>query len=116
MNLETIYHVEKFSQNQLDDVNLLLEHGWVLLQIGQTNFRYDVHDFAVGADKIFILGASKTVFEDFNLELYQFNKDVERAANNLAFRINRAKEDKEREKRLGLYSDVFEILDDDLPF
>ena len=116
MNLETIYHVEKFSQNQLDDVNLLLEHGWVLLQIGQTNFRYDVHDFAVGADKTFILGASKTVFEDFNLELYQFKKAIERAANNLSFRLNRAKEDKEREKRLGSYSDAFETLDDDLPF
>lgn len=119
MDLESIYKIEKFKHRDLDKVNLLLDHGWKLIEIGQDNFTYDIHDLAIGAETIFFVAATKSTFEKFNLQIYERENKINNAARNLAHKISRHKDELDRKKRIeeyGFDNDPFTISDDDFPF
>ena len=125
LELKDIYKIEKITQDELDNVNLLIENGWVILQIGTDEHRYDRLGFPVGSETIFFVAADKPTFEAFNLKLYQQQLDIKAAAQSLADSVtseleatkrirNRGKSIKESQEYSGDYSTV--ISDDDLPF
>ena len=125
LELKDIYKIEKFTQDELDNVNLLIENGWVILQVGTDEHRYDRLGFPVGSETIFFVAADKPTFEAFNLKLYQHQLDIKAAAQSLADSVtseleatkrirNRGKSIKESREYSGDYSTV--ISDDDLPF
>ena len=125
MELKDIYKIEKFTQDELDNVNLLIENGWVILQVGTDEHRYDRLGFPVGSETIFFVAADKPTFEAFNLKLYQHQLDIKAAAQSFADSVisaleatkrirNRGKSSKESREYSGDHSTV--ISDDDLPF
>lgn len=126
MDLQNVYKIEKFSQDELENVNLLIEHGWTLLQIGTTDYRCDRLGYIIGSETLFFCGADKSTFEAFNLKLHQQQLNIEAAAHSLALRLNRFEEYRKEtigfekytisEKQPSDSNNPMEISDDDLPF
>jgi hypothetical protein len=125
LELKDIYKIEKFTQDELDNVNLLIENGWVILQVGTDEHKYDRLGFPVGSETIFFVAADRPTFESFNLKLHQQQLDIKAAAQSLADSVTGGLESakrlrdwgksiKESQEDSGSYSTV--ISDDDLPF
>ncbi|KXT63193.1 hypothetical protein [Lactococcus sp. DD01] len=135
MELKDIYKIEKFTQDELDNVNLLIENGWALLQIGTSDYRYDRLGYIAASETLFFVGADKSTFRTFNLELHRRNLNIESSARSLARRLENAERyrqdtirinkilnppEKNHSGNSSSYVSVgnnhMEISDDDLPF
>lgn len=130
MDLKNVYKIEKFSQDELDNVNLLIEHGWTLLQVGTSDFYYDKLGHNSGSVTLFFLAADKQTFKEFNLEKFEREQSIKTAAQSLSNRLKYQKELEEEKLYLnkldtnnhkncsdGPFGDsIMEISDDDLPF
>ncbi|MGM0137641.1 hypothetical protein IGI65_000043 [Enterococcus sp. DIV0755b] len=66
MDYKDIYHVESIAALNSTLVNRLLHNGWILLGINQ---RADLSPEGIPESHVsMVLGASKNVYEKFNLE------------------------------------------------
>lgn len=127
MDLKNVYKIEKFSQDELDNVNLLIEHGWTLLQVGTSDFYYDKLGHNSGAITLFFVAADESTFNSFNLKKLEREQSIKSAAQSLYKRFKVLEEEKIYfSKTTGSSSENYssdpfgdspmEISDDDLPF
>ncbi|MEI3647299.1 hypothetical protein Tempeh6L_06775 [Lactococcus lactis subsp. lactis] len=68
MNLDNIYRVRTVYSDF--EINLLLENGWLIIATGNDLFTDPKLHAKVAGDIRIMMGSSKEVFENFNLEDY----------------------------------------------